>query len=142
MKHAGPAHHHACSVLVVESDSELREVLKTTLVGDGYRVTTAGSGREALMQLRSTADTCVIVLDPELRGMTGTEFRAAQLLDRSLAWIPIVLLAGDQDLLGQARTLNARSVVRKPVNIDELRHTIRSMPCRRMSPTSEHPASR
>src|SRR4051794_23029570 len=86
---------HRCSVLVVEDDAELRELLRVALGADGYAVETAANGRDALRHLRSTADTCIIVLDLALPLMDGRQFRAAQLRDRSLAWIPVVLLSGD-----------------------------------------------
>src|SRR5689334_25346132 len=77
---------HRCSVLVVEDDPELRELLRVALTGDGYAVSTAANGRDALRHLRSTASTCIIVLDLALPVMDGRQFRAVQLRDRSLAW--------------------------------------------------------
>src|ERR1043165_9426133 len=94
---------HHCSVLVVEDGPDLRELLRVALSADGYVVTTVGNGREALRHLRSTAETCIIVLDLTLPVMDGRQFRAAQLRDRSLAWIPVVLVSGDGEAAQHAR---------------------------------------
>ena len=72
------------------------------------------------MHLRSTADTCIIVLDLTLPEMDGQRFRAAQLRDRSLAWIPVVVLSGSVDGAARARELGARAFVPKPVDLDRL----------------------
>ena len=120
---------HRCSVLVVEDEPELREVFRVALESDGYSVALARDGREALKHLRSTPHTCIIVLDLQLPVMNGRAFRAAQLRDRSLAWIPVVVVSGATDASREARELGARSFVRKPVDVDELRMTLRRVGC-------------
>ena len=45
---------HRCSVLIVEDEAELQEVLRVALEADGYAVTTAANGRDALKHLRSS----------------------------------------------------------------------------------------
>jgi CheY-like chemotaxis protein len=120
---------HRCSVLVVEDDAELREVLRVALTTDGYAVSVVGNGREALTHLRSTPHTCIIVLDLSLPVMDGRQFRTAQLRDRSLAWIPVVVLSGAVEGSREAEDLGARSFVRKPVDVDELRRALRNVGC-------------
>jgi CheY-like chemotaxis protein len=132
---------HRCSVLVVEDDPELREVLHVALASEGYQVATVGNGRDALRHLRSTADTCIIVLDLKLPVMDGRQFRAVQLHDRSLAWIPVVLLSGDGEAAQHARELGVRSLVRKPVDVDELRRALRRVGCRLARPRSDQRAA-
>jgi CheY-like chemotaxis protein len=120
---------HHCSVLIVEDDAEQREMLRVALESDGYRVATVADGRQALTHLRSTADTCSIVLDLMLPIMNGRRFRAAQLRDRSLAWVPVVVLSGSVDAALEAREMGVRSFVRKPVDVDELRRALRHIGC-------------
>jgi CheY-like chemotaxis protein len=120
---------HRCAVLVVDDDPELQEMVRLALGADGYSVATAANGRDALMHLRSTADTCIIVLDLTLPHMDGPRFRAAQLRDRSLAWIPVVVLSGSVDGAAQARDLGARAFVPKPVDLDRLRAALRRIGC-------------
>ncbi len=120
---------HRCSVLVVEDDVELREVLRVALTADGYTVSVVGNGREALTHLRSTPHTCLIVLDLSLPVMDGRQFRTAQLRDRSLAWIPVVVLSGAIEGSREAAVLGARSFLRKPIDVDDLRQALRNVGC-------------
>jgi two-component system KDP operon response regulator KdpE len=122
---------HRCSVLVVDDDHEVREIVRVALTADGYDVRTAADGREALHALRSTPDTCMIVLDLLLPSMDAGRFRSAQLRDRSLAWIPVVVLSGSEEVAAQSRALGARSFVPKPLDIDALRNALRHIGCRR-----------
>jgi len=120
---------HRCCVLVVEDEPELRDVLRVALEADGYRVLVAGNGREALKQLRTTACVCVIVLDLLLPVMDGPRFRSVQLRDRSLAWIPVVVVSGGVEAGKEARELGAQAFVRKPVDVDELRAAVDRIGC-------------
>jgi two-component system, chemotaxis family, chemotaxis protein CheY len=120
---------HRCAVLVIDDDKDLQELLRIALTADGYDVTTVANGREALTHMRTSADTCMIVLDLALPQMDGLLFRAAQLRDRSLAWIPIIVMSGGADADRQAREIGARSFVRKPVDLDELRQALRYVGC-------------
>jgi CheY-like chemotaxis protein len=120
---------HRCSVLVVDDDADVRELLRVALSADGYLVAGVPNGREALHHLRSHADTCIILLDLMLPVMDGRQFRDAQRHDRSLAWIPLVVMSGAMDADRQSQTLGARRLVRKPLDLDEVRQALRSIGC-------------
>jgi CheY-like chemotaxis protein len=120
---------HRCTVLVVEDDADLQELLRIALSADGYEVATVDNGREAMHYLRSHADICIILLDLALPIMDGTQFRTAQLRDRALAWIPLVVMSGSEDAPRHARELGARRLVRKPLDIDEVRTALRFIGC-------------
>ena len=111
---------HRCAVLIVDDDADSQEMLRLALNAAGYTVSIAANGRDALTHLRSTADTCIIILDLSLPRMDGAQFRAAQLRDRSLAWIPVVVLSGSIDGTVRARDLGARAFVPKPVDLEHL----------------------
>jgi CheY-like chemotaxis protein len=113
----------------VDDDPDSQEMLRLALDASGYSVATAANGRDALIHLRSTADTCIVILDLSLPKMDGTQFRAAQLRDRSLAWIPVVVLSGSIDGAVRARELGARAFVPKPVDLDRLRAALRRIGC-------------
>jgi CheY-like chemotaxis protein len=104
-------------------------MLSLALMVDGYRIAGVPNGREALHYLRSHAETCMILLDLVLPVMDGTQFRRAQLQDRSLAWIPVVIMSAAIDGDRRARELGARHFIRKPLNLDEVRHTLRLVGC-------------
>ncbi len=115
---------HRCGVLVVDDDADMRELLRVALTSEGYRVATSPNGREALHHLRSHASTCIILLDLMLPMMDGAHFRTAQLLDRSLAWIPVVVMSAAIDADRRARELGARRLVRKPLDLELLLATV------------------
>jgi CheY-like chemotaxis protein len=116
-----PATPHRCSILVVDDDRDMQELLRVTLAGDGYAVSIASDGREALDHLRSHSETCAIVLDLLLPGMSGAQFRQIQLRDRALAWIPVIVISAADDITVRSGELRAQSVVPKPVDLDRLR---------------------
>lgn len=116
-------------MLVVEDDGDLRELVRVALAADGYQVAAVDNGREAMHYLRSHADVCIILLDLALPIMDGAQFRSAQLRDRALAWIPLVLMSGSVDAARHARELGARRLVRKPIDVDELRTALRFVGC-------------
>jgi CheY-like chemotaxis protein len=120
---------HRCSVLVVDDDADVGELLRVTLEAEGYQVAYVGNGREALNHLRSHADTCMIILDLMLPIMDATHFRTTQLNDRSLAWIPVILMSGAPDAEHRARELGARRLVKKPLDLDEVKQALRSVGC-------------
>ena len=116
-------------MLVVEDDVELRELVRVALTSDGYEVASVDNGREAMHYLRSHADVCIVLLDLALPIMDGAQFRSAQLRDRALAWIPLVVMSGAADAARDARELGARRLVRKPLDLDELRNALRFVGC-------------
>ena len=59
-------------ILVVEDDGDLLEVLKFVLEDEGYRVSTARSGAEALA-LATAQDVSLILLDVEMPDLSGIE---------------------------------------------------------------------
>jgi two-component system chemotaxis response regulator CheY len=121
---------HRCSVLIVDDDETVREVLELTLRSSGYNVAAVGDGRAALDHLRSHDRTCVILIDLLLPVMDGKAFRAAQLRDRSIAWIPVVIMSGVADAREQARQLGAAAFVQKPLDIARIQEIVRTSVCR------------
>jgi CheY-like chemotaxis protein len=87
---------HLALVLVVDDDSDLRQLTARILVLNGYDVIEAGDGRIGLGCLAESIPDLVI-LDLHMPVMDGWAFRAEQqdLADRRLANIPILLLTGE-----------------------------------------------
>jgi CheY-like chemotaxis protein len=126
---------HQCSVLIVENEPELQDLLRVALESAGYPAAVASNGREALAHLRRTVDVCLILLDLYMPIMNGRDFRAAQLRDRSLAWIPVIVVSGGVDAAREAHALGAEGFVRKPIDVDELEAAIRRIECSRTQKT-------
>jgi len=67
---------HPLSILVVDDDADVREVLAETLAGFGYGVVVAASGEEALPMLAERGDIGMLITDVRMPGMSGFELAA------------------------------------------------------------------
>src|SRR6266404_2870121 len=84
-------------ILVVEDNADVRDAWEALLEGEGYRVVSAASGREALRWLRSSeVMPTLILLDLIMPGMNGWDFRAEQSQDETLASIPVIVVSADR----------------------------------------------
>jgi CheY-like chemotaxis protein len=100
-------------VLVVDDDSDLRDVLSATLVNAGHLVEQAGDGPEALQRL-AAGEFDVVLLDVNLPSMNGLDV-LAQI--RGLLHPPLVIvMTGDEtsEPLLEAVRLQAYRFLRKP----------------------------
>jgi signal transduction histidine kinase len=109
-------------ILLVEDDRSIRNALQGILEDEGYAVTTAENGRQALDQLRSSAAPKLIVLDLRMPVMDGWEFRAAQKSDPGLARIPVLAVSADGS--AKAAAIDAEAYLRKPLSTDALLNAI------------------
>ena len=108
------------SLMIVEDDPDIRSALASILRSEGYRVSCACDGREALELLRGGARADVILLDLMMPVMSGRDFRAAQLADPALAHIPVVVLTADGRIRDTARLLDAADAFAKPFEVEAL----------------------
>ena len=81
---AAPIWSSSRRVLVVDDDRDIRELLVELLGGEGYLVSSAADGRQALWEAHAHRPD-VILLDLMMPVMDGYQFRAAQLDDPDLA---------------------------------------------------------
>ena len=88
-----PVESEPVSVLLVEDDLPIRDSLGEALAEEGFDVSTAGNGAEALERLRSGRRPSVIVLDLMMPVMDGWDFRQEQLGDPALRDIPVVIVS-------------------------------------------------
>jgi CheY-like chemotaxis protein len=107
-------------ILLVDDDADGRYALACFLNVEGVDVSTASDGREALDLLGTDLVHCLIVLDLDMVGMDGWEFRRRQLLWREMAGIPIIVLSGHAELKAVTRGMQAREIWKKPVALDQL----------------------
>jgi len=107
-------------ILLVDDSVDERDAIVCFLEYEGVDVSTAGDGQEALDVLGAGPLHCVIVLDLNMAGMDGCEFRRRQLLWPQMASIPVVVVSGHPDLKTVTRTMQAREVWAKPVAPDVL----------------------
>lgn len=126
------------TVMVVEDNTSLLELLRRTLDRAGFRVIVAGNGQEAMSRfLENRID--IVVTDaimPELDG-----FELIRILTKMSPGLPIAAISGIGDVKKfeeQAIQSGAKAVLSKPVNRAELvavaDRLMRSIPAR------HHPA--
>jgi len=111
-------------VLVVDDDPQIRRVMRTTLVVQGYEVEDARSGEEAIEKLR-VGKYDVILLDMNMSGMGGI---ATCREIRSISEIAIVMLTVRDSEKDKVAALDAGAddYVTKPFSTPELLARIRA----------------
>jgi len=118
------------NVLIVEDDSDTREMLAALLALEGFHAVGAEDGLEALHLLRTVrhrapTTPCLILLDLTMPRLGGKEFRRAQLEDPTVANVPVAVMSGVVNLEERARALGAVATVAKPIDVDALMNVVK-----------------
>jgi CheY-like chemotaxis protein len=109
------------SILVVDDDAGIRQLLTVFLEHNGYQATSVPNGLEALTYLRNGLELPqLILLDLMMPVMDGAEFRRAQQEDPRLAPIAVVVMSAAENIQAQAPTLTADAYIPKPIDFDVL----------------------
>lgn len=107
------------TILIVDDDESIRELLRMHLSGAGYTVQVAEDAISAgYMVLRAPPD--LIITDIAMPHMDGFEFVAALKADKSLPYIPVVFLTSIEDGDHRGKELGAVGYLTKPVTADRL----------------------
>jgi CheY-like chemotaxis protein len=115
---AGGSEGAGLTVLVVDDDPAVHEVLTPTLTKNGYRVIHARDGAEALATLRKTPPD-VMTLDVMMPNVDGWSVLAEMKSDPALAHIPVIMLTiVDDRNLGWS--LGASEYMTKPIDRERL----------------------
>jgi CheY-like chemotaxis protein len=113
------------SILVVEDDPDVRRALTELLASEGYKVTAAADGGEALETLRGGLRPAVILLDLMMPNCDGWDFRRAQLEDPTFASVPVVLVTAAGFSPDSMRSqLGPIELCPKPIQPTELLQTL------------------
>jgi two-component system response regulator AtoC len=110
-------------ILVADDDLAIRLMLKTFLEDEGYNVSEAATGEDALEALRS-GQYQLVLLDMRLPGMNGIEV-LKQIKDKQ-GEVPVIIMTahGSPNIAIQASSLGAYSYVTKPFELDDVLHSI------------------
>ncbi len=117
-------------LMLVDDDFILRANVAELLMLEGYNVTCAADGAEALRRLEHEPLPCLILLDIMLPHMDGTTFRKRQLQSPALRDVPTIAMTATPDL-GELRALGFSEILKKPVSFDRLTETIDTL-CHRV----------
>src|SRR5687767_11704976 len=93
-------------VLVIEDDTDTRELLQEALDGAGFRVHAAASGQAGLQALRENVPD-IVLLDQLLPGMSGLEVCRQIRRQPGLGAVPVVMLTALSRSTDQVAGLNA-----------------------------------
>lgn len=123
-------------ILVVDDESDLREILQCNLENAGYQVETAESAEEALQKL--IPDCSLILLDVMLGGMSG--FKLAEKLRKDLKNnVPIIFLTArdtENDML-TGFSSGGDDYISKPFSLQEVLVRIKAILRRTSTPKAK-----
>lgn len=109
------------TILVVDDEIAIRDVVLGILADAGYTTTSAANGREALDCLRQhSAHINLILLDVMMPYLSGWDVLDARRLDPRLAVIPVILTTAGSDVQHKAATYEGTHYLPKPLDIDLL----------------------
>lgn len=110
--------HH---VLVVDDDPGIRDVIAEMLRDEGYDVTTASNGREALEAI-TTQPLAVVLLDLNMPVMDGWQV-TAEVQQRGLH-VPLVFMTAGQRAQAEAERWHVDGYLPKPFDFGKLIDTV------------------
>jgi CheY-like chemotaxis protein len=106
------------SLLVVEDDPDLVDLLQVILQDAGYRVATATDGLEALARVQAEMPS-LILLDMRMPRMNGWEF-AAEFRARWNRSCPIVVVTAAENARLRAEEVGADGWLEKPFELEDV----------------------
>ncbi len=110
------------NVLIVDDDEGIRRMMRLTLSAEGYELTTAVNGREALRAI-DTREPDAVVLDLQMPIMNGYEFLKE--MRASGFSTPVVVISANHP--GPSAALDAQAFIPKPFSPDALVGTLRRL---------------
>ena len=122
------------TILIVDDEADIREILQFNLENEGYKVDTANSAEQALEMLQSAHK--LILLDVMMGGMSG--FKMAGLLRKQGNNIPIIFLTAkntENDML-TGFSAGGDDYISKPFSIKEVIARVKSI-LKRINQTDE-----
>lgn len=109
------------TILVVDDDPDIRDIVADILSDEGYRALGAENGRDALRMLREEGlRPQLILLDMMMPELDGWGFRAEQQQDAELARIPVVVFTAHELPSQTAAQMQAAGFLKKPIRLAQL----------------------
>src|SRR5215510_7684285 len=130
----------ASRVLIVEDEPDIRDLLTFHLERDGFQVARAGTGTEALRQVRLSPPD-LLILDLMLPEMDGLEVCRRLRADAATTTLPIIMLTAKGDEVDRVVGLEigADDYIVKPFSPKELIARVRAVLRRSRGPVSGAP---
>jgi DNA-binding NtrC family response regulator len=106
-------------ILVVDDDQEMRRLLEDVLIREGFHVTQAANGSEALLKVREVSYQ-VIVLDKIMTDLSGLEILPEIKQFQPEAQVILITAFGDRETGMEAIGKGATAYLAKPFGISVL----------------------
>ncbi len=110
-------------ILIVDDEENAREALSKILAHDGYDVSSAANGVEALNYLRSR-DVDLIITDINMPEMNGLAFLRELIRSRPESNVIMLTAYGEVESYLEAMNLGAFEYINKPIRYDDLKKVI------------------
>ncbi|MFC1577370.1 diguanylate cyclase [Candidatus Omnitrophota bacterium] len=112
------------SILVVDDEDIMRNMLKDVLGESGYQVWTAASGEEA-MKLVSERDFSIVITDMRMPGMDGVEVTKKFKSEKSEVCVIVITAYASIQSAMEVLKEGAYDYISKPFNIEEIKVVVR-----------------
>jgi CheY-like chemotaxis protein len=110
------------TILIVDDEFDIVDVLGALLRAEGYQVITAANGRDGLMRLRESPMDLVL-LDCMMPIVDGPEMLRLMREDERLLDIPVVMMSA-AEMRQRVRGLGCAAFLKKPFDLNTLLTTI------------------
>jgi CheY-like chemotaxis protein len=107
-------------ILVVDDDNAIRETLRAILDDEGYRVTVARHGQEALEQIDAGLVPALCIVDLVMPVLNGWDLCAELSRRPALARVPVLLVSASSELDAALPAPETVELMKKPISFDRL----------------------
>jgi CheY-like chemotaxis protein len=115
-----PARSRSKTVLIVEDDPDIREVLEEMIDAGGHAVVTATNGAEGLAALAQVDPPALVLLDLMMPVMSGFAFLEELARRKDRAGDKVLLISANETVERAAQLPGVVGYVKKPFDLDEV----------------------
>lgn len=114
------------TILIVDDEYLIADILSFALEDEGYMAVTAGNGERAL-EVLAREKPALVITDFMMPGMDGLELAIAIRGKEDFAKVPIILMSGAQGSIGRATPELFDTVYDKPFDIKQVVDRIKAL---------------
>lgn len=111
-------------ILIVEDNQSIAETLQQFFLSEGYVVSLAGDGGQAIQALQTATPPDVILLDMMMPGVNGWHFLDYQRSHEQFASIPVVVVSAFGEI---AKSVHPDAYLSKPFDLEVLLETVEKL---------------
>ncbi len=115
------------TILLVEDDDDIREIVGMVLEGAGYLVRMASNGQEGLLRLRELPKPDLVLVDLMMPIKTGYEYCCDHRADPECSQVPLIIMSADHAPTFENRSLKIDAFLKKPIDLQTLLDTVEAL---------------